>query len=70
MDISVFDSAMAELFLEKFNLEELAHMPLKEFTEFLQEKRKNRFGNPKCIASSIQKAVKVSYRSDKSQKIQ
>ncbi|QDZ77281.1 IS110 family transposase [Bacillus cereus] len=65
VDTSVFGSAMTELFLEKFSLEELANMPLEELVEFLQEKSRNRFGDPKCIASSIQKAVKASYRLDK-----
>ncbi|ANS52297.1 transposase, IS116/IS110/IS902 (plasmid) [Bacillus thuringiensis] len=57
VDTSVFGSAMTELFLEKFSLEELA--------EFLQKKSRNRFGDPKCVAASIQKAVKASYRLDK-----
>ena len=65
VDSSVFGNAMMELFLEKFSLEELANMPLEELAEFLQEKGKNRFGDPKCIASSIQRAVKASYRLDK-----
>ncbi|MED0924206.1 transposase, partial [Bacillus paranthracis] len=65
VDTSVFGSAMTELFLEKFSLEELADMPLDELAEFLQEKSRNRFGDPKCVAASIQKAVKASYRLDK-----
>ncbi|MED2956092.1 IS110 family transposase [Bacillus thuringiensis] len=65
VDTSVFGSAMTELFLEKFSLEELANMPLEELAEFLQEKSRNRFGDPKCVAASIQKAVKASYRLDK-----
>ncbi|MBA9042687.1 transposase [Bacillus aryabhattai] len=65
VDSSVFGNAMMELFLEKFSLEELANMPLEELAEFLQEKDKNRFGDPRCIASSIQRAVKASYRLDK-----
>jgi transposase len=65
VDSSVFGNAMMELFLEKFSLEELANMPLEELAEFLQEKGKNRFGDPRCIASSIQRAVKASYRLDK-----
>lgn len=65
VDSSVFGNAMMELFLEKFSLEELANMPLEELAEFLQEKGRNRFGDPRFIASSIQRAVKASYRLDK-----
>ena len=65
VDSSVFGNAMMELFLEKFSLEELTNMPLEELAEFLQEKGRNRFGDPRFIASSIQRAVKASYRLDK-----
>lgn len=65
VDSSVFGTAMMELFLEKFSLEELAHMPLEELATFLQENGKNRFGNPESVATSIQKAVRSSYRLDK-----
>lgn len=65
VDSSIFGNAMMELFLEKLSLEELADMPLNELAEFLQAKGKNRFGDPKCVASTIQKAVRSSYRLDK-----
>ncbi|HDR6315664.1 TPA: IS110-like element ISBth166 family transposase [Bacillus thuringiensis] len=65
VDSSIFGNAMMELFLEKFSLEELADMPLEELAEFLQTKGKNRFGDPKCVASTIQRAVRSSYRLDK-----
>lgn len=65
VDSSIFGNAMMELSLEKFSLEELANMPLEELAEFLQAKGKNRFGDPKCVASPIQKAVRSSYRLDK-----
>ncbi|QPW46719.1 IS110 family transposase [Bacillus thuringiensis] len=65
VDSSVFGTAMMELFLEKFSLEELADMPLEELAEFLQKKSKNRFGDPTCVASTIQKAVRTSYRLDR-----
>ncbi|OXS64108.1 IS110 family transposase [Priestia filamentosa] len=57
VESSVFGNTMMELFLERFSLEELAL--------FLQEKGKNRFGNPEEVAKSIQKAVKGSYRLSK-----
>lgn len=65
VDSSVFGTAMMERFLEKFSLEELADMPLEELAEFLQKKSKNRFGDPTCVASTIQKAVRTSYRLDR-----
>ncbi|PGU63258.1 IS110 family transposase, partial [Bacillus cereus] len=36
-----------------------------ELAEFLQTKGKNRFGDPKCVASTIHRAVRSSYRLDK-----
>ncbi|PEZ46349.1 IS110 family transposase [Bacillus thuringiensis] len=65
VDSSVFGTSMMELFLEKFSLEELADMPLEELAEFLQKKSKNRFGDPTCVASTIQKAARTSYRLDR-----
>lgn len=64
VDASVFGNAMMELFLEKLSLEEVAEMPLEELAAFLQEKGKNRFNDPACIAASIQKATRSSYRLD------
>lgn len=65
VDSSVFGNAMMELFFEKFSLEELSQMPLEDLAAFLQEKGKNRFGDPEFIAKSIQRAVRSSYRLDK-----
>ncbi|WP_277674489.1 IS110 family transposase [Piscibacillus halophilus] len=65
VDSSVFGNAMMGLFFEKFSLEELAHMPLEDLAAFLQEKGKNRFGDPENVAKSIKKAVRSSYRLDK-----
>ncbi|MRN12591.1 IS110 family transposase, partial [Akkermansia muciniphila] len=65
VESSVFGNAMMELFYEKFSLEELAQMPVEDLAAYLQEKGKNRFGDPECIAKSIQKAVRSSYRLDK-----
>ncbi len=65
VDFSIFGNAMMELFLKKFSLEELADMPLNELAEFLQAKGKNCFGDPKCVVSTIQKAVRSAYRLDK-----
>lgn len=65
VDSSVFGNAMMELFFEKFSLEELAQMSVEDLAAFLQDKGKNRFGDPECVAESIQKAVRSSYRLDK-----
>ncbi|WP_059105271.1 IS110 family transposase [Shouchella shacheensis] len=65
VDSSVFGHAMMELFLEKYSLEELAQLPLEELSAFLQEKGKNRFPDPEAVATSIQRAVRSSYRLDK-----
>src|SRR5690554_3521022 len=65
VESSVFGNAMMELFFEKFSLDELAQMPVEDLAAFLQEKGRNRFGNPECVAKSIQKAVRSSYRLDK-----
>lgn len=65
VDSSVFGNAIMELFFEKFSLEELAQMSIEDLAAFLQEKGKNRFGDPECVAKSIQKAVRSSYRLDK-----
>lgn len=62
---SVFGNTMMELFLEQFSLEDLIQMPLQELALFLQEKGRNRFGNPEGVAKSIQKAVKGSHRLSK-----
>lgn len=65
VESSVFGHAMMELFSEKYSLDELAQMPLEDLAAFLQEKGKNRFNDPECVAKSIQKAVRSSYRLDK-----
>jgi len=65
VESSVFGHAMMELFSEKYSLDELAQMPLEDLAAFLQEKGKNRFNDAECVAKSIQKAVRSSYRLDK-----
>jgi len=42
--------------------DELAYMDLNDLTAFIQEKGKNRFPNPECVAKSIQAAARGSYR--------
>jgi len=62
VDSSVFGQAMMDLFSEQYSLDELAVLPLDQLALFLQEKGHNRFGDPKAVAASIQKAVRASYR--------
>lgn len=65
VDSSAFGNAMMDLFLERYSLEELAQMPLDELAAYLQEHGKNRFSAPDKVATSIQRAVRSSYRLDK-----
>lgn len=65
VESDVFGHAMMELFSEKYSLDELAQIPLENLAAFLQEKGKNRFNDPECVAKSIKKAVRSSYRLDK-----
>jgi transposase len=58
----VFGHALMELLLEKYTLEEISSMELEELAGFLKEKGKNRFADPECVAKSIQKAARSSYR--------
>jgi len=62
---SVFGNAMMELLLEKYSLDEISSMDLQELAHYLQEKGKNRFIDAECIAKSIQKAARSSYRLSK-----
>jgi transposase len=62
---SVFGNAMMELLLEKYSLDEISSMDLQELAHYLQEKGKNRFTDAECIAKSIQKAARSSYRLSK-----
>lgn len=65
VESDVFGKAMMDLFLENYSLDELSNMPLEELADYLQKQGKNRFPDPDCVARSIQKAVRSSYRLDK-----
>lgn len=54
-----------ELLLEKYTLEEIGSMKLADLVDYLKDKGKNRFANPECLAKSIQKAARSSYRLSK-----
>ncbi|ELW9008103.1 IS110 family transposase, partial [Campylobacter upsaliensis] len=62
VDSSVFGNAMLELFLEQYSLDEISSMDLQELANYLQDKGKNRFTDAECVAKSIQKAARSSYR--------
>ncbi|WP_175639679.1 IS110 family RNA-guided transposase [Metabacillus schmidteae] len=65
VDSSVFGNAMLELFLEQYSLDEISSMDLQELADYLQDKGKNRFADAECVAKSIQKAARSSYRLSK-----
>ena len=65
VDSPVFGNAMLELFLEQYSLDEISSMDLQELSNYLQEKGKNRFTDAECVAKSIQKAARSSYRLSK-----
>jgi len=65
VESSVFGKAMMDLFLENYSLDELSNMSLEDLADYLQKQGKNRFPDPDCVAKSIQKAVRSSYRLDK-----
>lgn len=65
VESSVFGNAILELLLEQYSLEEIGSMSVDELATFLKEKGKNRFTDADCLASSIQKAARSSYRLSK-----
>jgi transposase len=65
VDSSVFGHAITELLLEQYSLDEIGTMDLNTLTDYLMEKGKNRFPNPKEVARCIQKAARSSYRLSK-----
>jgi transposase len=65
VESSVFGHALMELLLEKFTLEEIGSMELDSLVDYLKDKGRNRFADPKCLAKSIQKAARSSYRLSK-----
>lgn len=65
VDSSVFGNAIMELLLEQYSLDEISSMNLQELAKYLREKGKNRFTDAECVAKSIQKAARSSYRLSK-----
>src|SRR5699024_2533213 len=65
VDSSVFGKAIMDLFFESYSLNELSQMPLEELADYLRVKGRNRFGDAKLVAKSIQKAASSPYRLDK-----
>ncbi|SDZ13236.1 IS110 family transposase [Thermoactinomyces sp. DSM 45892] len=59
---SVYGVAILDLLLEKLTLEEISSMELEMLANFLREKSKNRYPDPECVAKSIQRAARSSYR--------
>lgn len=65
VDSSIFGHAIFELLLESWSLDDICQMDVKQFADFLRQKGRNRFADPECIAKSIQKAARSSYRLSK-----
>ncbi|WP_217586811.1 IS110 family transposase [Lentibacillus saliphilus] len=65
VDSSVFGKAMMDLFFERYSLDELAQISLKDLADYLRSKGRNRFENPVEVAKAIQKAARSSFRLDK-----
>ena len=65
VESSVFGNAILELLLEQYSLDEIGSMNVDELAHFLQEKARNRFADAECMAKSIQKAARSSYRLSK-----
>lgn len=65
VESSVFGNAIMELLLEQYSLDEISSMDIQELAVYLQEKGKNRFTDAECVAKSIQKAARSSYRLSK-----
>jgi transposase len=62
VESAVFGHALTELLLERYTLDEISSMELINLSDYLQEKSKNKFADPECLARSIQKATRTSYR--------
>ena len=59
---SVFSATVVDLMTEDLSLDEIAQMPLEEFSELIQKKGRGRFKDPEKLAKVIKKAIRSSYR--------
>lgn len=64
---SVLSATIVNLMTEDFSLDQLAQMPLEDFTNLIQKMGKGRFKNPEGTAKAISKAIRGSYRLGKVQ---
>lgn len=65
VETSAFGSAIMDLLLEKYSLDEISSMDIETLADYLREKGKNRFSEPEKVAKCIQKAARSSYRLSK-----
>jgi len=65
VDSSVFGNTLMDFLTEAYSLDEIAQMPVEDLVDYLKTKGRNRFANPECLASSIKKAARSSYRLSK-----
>lgn len=59
---NVFSATVIDLMTEDLSLDEIAQMPLEEFSELIQQKGRGRFKDPEKLAKVIKKAIRSSYR--------
>lgn len=64
-ETSVFGSTMMELLTDDVTPDEIAQLPLNELANYLNVHGHGRFADPEKLASAIQKAIRGSYRLDK-----
>lgn len=65
VESSVFGNTLMAFLLDAYSLDEIAQMPVEELVDYLKTKGRNRFADPECLAASIQKAARSSYRLSK-----
>lgn len=65
VDSSIFGHAVLKLLFESWSLDDICQMDVMQLADFLRQKGRNRFSDPECIAKSIQKAARSSYRLSK-----
>lgn len=64
-ETSAHGQAVMDLLMEAYSLDEISSMDLQVLADYLREHSKNRFSDAECIAKSIQKAARSSYRLSK-----
>ncbi len=61
-ETSAHGQAVMDLLTESYSLDDIVEMDLQELADYLREHSNNGFADPECVAKSIQKAARSSYR--------